>query len=244
MSGRLSVRIELTEAERSELLARVRRRKIVRAEGMRAEIVLLVAEGMSNLTIARRLATTRITVATWRKRFAAKRLGGLLDEPRLGTPRMIGDDKIAEAVTNTLEKLPVEATHWSTRSMARAAGLATSTVHRIWRAFQPQPQPHRGETFKLSTDPLFVDKVRGIVGLYLNPPDRVVVRCVDEKSQMQALDRTQPILPLRPGQVERHTYDYPPAWHDIAVCRPRREGRDNHRQVHASPSRGRVPPPS
>jgi len=201
-----AVRIELNDAERSELQARARRRKIARADAMRAEIVLLAADGMSNLAIAQRLGITRVTVATWRKRFAAKRLDGLVDEPRPGAPRKIGDDKIAEVVTTTLEKLPTAATHWSTRSMAKASGLAPSTVHRIWRAFSLQP--HLSETFKLSTDPLFVEKVRDIVGLYLDPPDRALVLCVDEKSQIQALDRTQPILPLRPGQVERRTHDY------------------------------------
>lgn len=206
MAGRTAVRIELDEDERAELASRLRRRKVARADAMRAEIVLLAAAGTSNSVIAERLGITRVTVATWRKRFAAQRLGGLTDEPRPGAPRTIDDDKIAEVVTRTLEKLPTAATHWSTRSMARASGLAPSTVHRIWRAFSLQP--HRSETFKLSTDPLFVDKVRDIVGLYLNPPDRAVVLCVDEKSQVQALDRTQPILPLRPGQAERRTHDY------------------------------------
>ena len=145
-------------------------------------------------------------MATWRKRFAAKRLDGLADEPRPGAPRKIGDEKIAEVVTTTLETMPAAATHWSTRSMAKASGLSISTVHRIWRAFSLQP--HRSETFKLSADPLFVDKVRDIVGLYLNPPDHALVLCVDEKSQIQALDRTQPLLPMRPGQAERRIHDY------------------------------------
>jgi transposase len=206
MAGRAAVRIELSEDERAELSARLRRRKGGRADAMRAEIVLLAADGISNLAIAERLGITRVTVALWRKRFATKRLEGLTDEPRPGAPRKIGDDKIAEVVTTTLEKLPATATHWSTRSMARASGLAPSTIHRIWQAFSLQP--HRSETFKLSTDPLFVEKVRDIVGLYLNPPDRAVVLCVDEKTQVQALDRTQPILPLRPGQAERRTHDY------------------------------------
>lgn len=173
---------------------------------MRAEIVLLAADGTTNLAIAEQLGVTRVTVATWRKRFAAKRLDGLADEPRPGAPRKIGDEKIAEVVTTTLETMPAAATHWSTRSMAKASGLSISTVHRIWRAFSLQP--HRSETFKLSADPLFVDKVRDIVGLYLNPPDHALVLCVDEKSQIQALDRTQPLLPMRPGQVERRTHDY------------------------------------
>jgi transposase len=173
---------------------------------MRAEIVLLAASGMTSLDISKRLGVTRVTVATWRKRFATARLDGMGDEPRPGAPRKIGDEKIAEVVTATLETLPATATHWSTRSMAKASGVSISTVHRIWRAFSLQP--HRTETFKLSTDPLFVDKVRDIVGLYLDPPDRALVLCVDEKSQIQALDRTQPLLPMRPGQVERRTHDY------------------------------------
>ena len=206
MAGRSAVCIELSADERTELSSRLRRRKVARADAMRAEIVLLAAEGMSNLAIAGSLGITRVTVALWRGRFAAKRLNGLTDEPRPGAPRKIGDDKIAELVRTTLEKLPATATHWSTRSMARASGLAPSTVHRIWQAFSLQP--HRSETFKLSTDPLFVEKVRDIVGLYLNPPERTLVLCVDEKTQVQALDRTQPILPLRPGQPERRTHDY------------------------------------
>lgn len=201
-----AVRIELDDAERSELEVRVRRRKIARADAMRAEIVLLAASGMTNVAIAKRLRITRPTVATWRKRFAALRLDGLLDEPRPGAPRKIGDDKIAEVVTMTLEKLPAGATHWSTRSMAKASGLSVSSVHRIWQAFSLEP--HRSETFKLSTDPLFIEKVRDIVGLYLDPPEHALVLCVDEKSQIQALDRTQPLLPMRPGQVERRTHDY------------------------------------
>jgi transposase len=201
-----AVAIVLSEAERSELQLRARRRKTSRGDAMRAGIVLLAADGMTNLAIAERLGTTRATVSTWRRRFAAKRLEGLADEPRPGAPRKIGDEKIAEVVTSTLETLPVAATHWSRRSMAKASGVSISTVHRIWRAFGLQP--HRSETFKLSTDPLFVEKVRDIVGLYLDPPERALVLCIDEKSQIQALDRTQPMLPMRPGQVERRTHDY------------------------------------
>src|SRR3974390_203245 len=206
MAWRSAVRIELDEAERCELETRTRRRKISRADAMRAEIVLLAADGRTNLAIAEQLGVSRLTVATWRKRFAAERLDGLADEPRPGAPRKIGDDKIAEVVTTKLETVPAAATHWSTRSMAKASGLSISTVHRIWRAFSLQP--HRSDTFKLSADPLFVDKVRDIVGLYLNPPDHALVLCVDEKSQIQALDRTQPLLPMRPGQAERRTHDY------------------------------------
>jgi transposase len=135
-----------------------------------------------------------------------RRLDGLYDEPRPGTPRQIGDEAIAETIRLTLETVPEGATHWSLRSMAKATGYAPSTIHHIWKAFGLQP--HRSETFKLSTDPLFVEKVRDIVGLYLNPPDRAMVLCVDEKSQIQALDRTQPLLPMRPGQAERRSHDY------------------------------------
>ena len=146
------------------------------------------------------------TVGKWRSRFLERRLDGLLDQPRSGRPRMIDDADVERVIALTLETTPKDATHWSTRSMARLSGLSHNTVSRIWHAFALQP--HRTETFKLSADPLFIEKVRDIVGLYLNPPDRALVLCVDEKSQVQALDRTRPLLPLRPGQVERRTYDY------------------------------------
>jgi transposase len=206
MTGPAAVEIVLSGMERDELEARVRRRKIARADAMRAEIVLLAADGLNNCAIADEIGVSRMTVLTWRKRFAAQRIDGLDDEPRCGAPRKIGDDKIADVVTKTLETMPSHATHWSTRSMAKASGLSVSTVHRIWNAFSLQP--HRSETFKLSTDPQFVEKVRDIVGLYLDPPERALVLCVDEKSQIQALDRTQPLLPMRPGQAERRTHDY------------------------------------
>jgi transposase len=201
-----AVEIMLTEGEREALERRVRRRKIARADAVRAEIVLLAADGRNNCEIARAVGVTRKTVQTWRGRFAKHRLDGLDDEPRCGAPRKIGDDRIEEIVTRTLETMPVNATHWSTRAMAKASGVSVSSVHRIWQAFSLQP--HRVETFKLSTDPQFVEKVRDIVGLYLNPPEQALVLCVDEKSQIQALDRTQPLLPMRPGQVERRTHDY------------------------------------
>src|SRR5436309_2863127 len=201
-----AVTIILTDSERSELEMRVRRRKIARADAVRAEIVLLAADGMNNCAIADELGISRLTAGLWRKRFANRRFDGLDDEPRCGAPRKIGDDKIAEVVTKTLETLPADATHWSTRSMARTSGVSISTVHRIWNAFSLAP--HRSETFKLSTDPQFVEKVRDIVGLYLDPPERALVLCVDEKSQIQALDRAQPLLPMRPGQIERRTHDY------------------------------------
>ena len=201
-----AVKIVLSEAERLELETRVRRRKSSHGAARRARIVLLAADRLNNTAIAEKLDISRLTVATWRRRFADQRLDGLDDEPRPGAPRKIGDDKIAEVVTRTLETTPENATHWSRRSMARATGVSTTTVHRIWGAFGLQP--HRVETFKLSSDPMFVDKVRDIVGLYLDPPQRALVLCVDEKSQIQALDRSQPMLPLRPGQVERRPHDY------------------------------------
>jgi transposase len=161
---------------------------------------------MENKAICADVGADANTVSKWRRRFAERRLDGLLDEPRPGTPRKIGDDAIAETIRLTLEATPSGATHWSLRSMAKAVGYAPSTIHRIWRAFGLQP--HRSETFKLSNDPLFVEKVRDIAGLDMSPPERALVLCVDEKSQIQALDRSQPLLPMRPGQVERRTHDY------------------------------------
>lgn len=199
-------KIKLSENEREYLKRLVRRRKVARGHAQRAEIVLRAADGLNNCEIAAAVGVTRQTVRTWRERFAKHRLDGLDDEPRCGAPRKIGDDRVEEIVTRTLETQPKNATHWSTRGMAKASGVSTSSVHRIWRAFSLQP--HRTETFKLSTDPQFVEKVRDIVGLYLDPPDKALVICVDEKSQIQALDRTQPLLPMRPGQVERRTHDY------------------------------------
>jgi transposase-like protein len=204
--GKRAVGIALTEIERRELESLASRRKTAQGLAQRARIVLLAAEGAENKDISLRMGAAPNTVGKWRRRFAEHRLGGLYDEPRPGAPRQIGDEEVAEIVRLTLEATPRDATHWSLRSLARAVGLAPSTIHRIWKAFSLQP--HRAETFKLSTDPLFVEKVRDIVGLYLSPPDRAIVLCVDEKSQIQALDRTQPLLPMRPGQIERRTHDY------------------------------------
>ena len=201
-----AVAIVLSDRERVELERRVRRRKSSHGAARRARIVLLAADGLSNTAIAEKLGVSRRTVGLWRCRFAEKRVCGLDDEPRPGAPRRIGDDKIAEVVTRALETTPDDATHWSRRSMARATGISATTVHRIWGAFGLQP--HRVESFKLSSDPEFIDKVRDIVGLYLDPPDRALVLCIDEKSQIQALDRTQPMLPMRPGQAERRSHDY------------------------------------
>jgi transposase len=172
----------------------------------RARIVLAAAAGLNNKEIAAKVGVCAVTAGTWRSRFAESRMEGLYDEPRPGAPREIGDDEIAATIRKTLGTPPKGATHWSLRTMGKEIGHSPSTVHRIWQAFGLQP--HRVETFKLSSDPLFVEKVRDIVGLYLSPPERAVVLCVDEKSQVQALDRTQPLLPMQPGQVERRTHDY------------------------------------
>jgi transposase len=206
MPYRVPTALQLSEAERAALAGWSRRRKTAQGLALRARIVLRAAAGLSNTAIAADLAVSKHTVGKWRERFAKLRTDGLLDEPRPGAPRRIGDDEIAALVDRTLSTRPAGATHWSRRSMAKATGLSVSTIGRVWRAFGLQP--HRMEPFKLSTDPLFAAKVRDIVGLYLAPPDRALVLCVDEKSQVQALDRTQPLLPLRPGQAERRTHDY------------------------------------
>ena len=179
--SRAAVTITLSATERRELESLARRRKTAQGLARRARIILTAAQGLENKTIAERLGADANTVGKWRRRFAAQRLDGLYDEPRPGTPRRIGDDDITEVVRRSLEETPPDATHWSLRSMARAVGHAPSTIHRIWRAFGLQPQ--RSETFKLSSGPLFVDKVRDIVGLYLAPPDRALVLCVDEKAR-------------------------------------------------------------
>ena len=202
----VAVAIELSDEERVRLEAWTRRRTSAQALAQRSRIVLLAAEGLKNTEIAERLGVSRATAAIWRTRFAEHRLDGLLDEPRPGRPRTITDDKVEEVIVRTLETTPKDATHWSTRAMAREVGLTQSAVLRIWHAFGLQP--HRRETWKLSTDPQFIAKVRDVVGLYLNPPERAVVLCVDEKSQIQALDRTAPILPMLPGTPERATHDY------------------------------------
>lgn len=202
--GRVAVAIELSVFERRELEGLTRRRRTAQGLARRARIVLLAAEGLENKKISAELGATQDTVGKWRRRFAERRLDGLYDEPRPGAPRRIGDDEISETVRRTLEETPADATHWSLRSMARAVGHSPSTIHGIWRAFGLQP--HRSESFKLSSDPFFVEKVRDIVGLYMAPPERALVLCVDEKSQIQALDRSQPLLPMRPGQAERRSH--------------------------------------
>jgi transposase len=183
-----------------------RRRTTAQAVAQRARIILACAAGHTAPAIAAELHVTRQTVGKWRRRFVEKRLDGLVDEPRPGAPRRITDAQVEQVIIDTLETTPADATHWSTRTLAKRTALSHSTVGRIWRAFGLQP--HRSETFKLSRDPLFVDKVRDVVGLYLDPPDRALVLSVDEKSQIQALDRTAPILPMTFGSPERRTHDY------------------------------------
>jgi len=206
MRGRPKAELMLTEAEREQLQAWTRRRKTAQALALRSRIVLACAKGLDNRVVAKELAVTPQTVSKWRGRFVRERLGGLCDAPRSGAPRTVQDADVETVITRTLEAKPKDATHWSTRAMAKQTGLSQSTISRIWRAFGLQP--HRQETFKLSSDPLFVAKTRDIVGLYLDPPVKAMVLCVDEKSQIQALDRTQPVLPLAPGVPERRTHDY------------------------------------
>jgi transposase len=204
--GRPTAEVVLTDEERKTLERWARRPKSAQALALRCRIVLGAADGELNQDIAARLGCHPTTVGKWRSRFAQHRLDGLHDQPRPGKPRTIADDDVERVIVKTLEETPTDATHWSTRSMAAATGMSQSAVSRIWRAFGLKP--HLAESFKLSPDPQFIDKVRDIVGLYLNPPDAAVVLCADEKSQIQALDRTAPILPLLPGTPQRRTHDY------------------------------------
>lgn len=194
------------EEDRAELVRWTKRPKSSNGLAQRARIILRSAEGLSSTEVAKALGVTNQTVCKWRSRYVERGPAGLLDEPRCGAPRTVSDEKVEEVVTATLEEMPRDATHWSTRSMAKRSGLSYWTVGEIWRAFGLQP--HRAETFKLSNDPQFIEKIRDIVGLYLNPPEGALVLCVDEKAQIQALDRTQPILPMAPGIAERRTHDY------------------------------------
>src|SRR3984893_3349490 len=204
--GRPILELVLKTEELETLQRWAGRPKSAQALAQRARLVLACAQGKSNTAVSREMDLTLQTIGKWRSRFVVHRLEGLLDEPRPGAPRRIGDADVQRVLKLTLEATPRDATHWSTRSLARRCGMSQSAVSRIWRAFALQP--HRSETFKLSKDPLFIEKVRDIVGLYLNQPDRALVQCVDEKSQIPALDRTQPLLPMRPGQLERRTHDY------------------------------------
>src|SRR5580698_4272848 len=206
MPSPIPVEVVLSDEEREQLESWARRPKSAQALAQRSRVVLAAAEGLKNTEISQRLSLDQKTVRKWRSRFARDRLDGLIDEPRPGKPRTISDAQVEEVIVKTLESTPKDATHWSTRSMANEAGLSQTAVSRIWRAFGLQP--HRQETWKLSKDPQFVAKVRDVVGLYLDPPERAVVLCVDEKSQIQALDRTAPILPMLPSTPERATHDY------------------------------------
>ena len=206
----------MTADERAELEGWARRRTSAAGLAMRSRIVLAAADGGTNTELAERLGLAITTVRRWRNRFVVDRLDGLLDEPRPGRPRVVGDEKIAELITATLESTPSDATHWSTRSMAQHLGLSQSMVSRVWRAFGLAP--HKQDSWKLSKDPLFVEKVRDVVGLYLDPPERAVVLCVDEKTQIQALNRTAPVFPMLPGTPARASHDY--VRHGTRACMP------------------------
>ena len=229
--GPRTAALVLREEEREALRRLVRRRGAGQAVMMRTRIVLMADAypAAANKLIADRLGVSRQSVITWRQRFLAHRLDGLSDAPRSGAPRQVGDDAVEAMIALTLESQPQGATHWSTRAMARHVGMSQTMVSRVWRAFGLAP--HRSKTFKLSRDPAFVDKVRDVVGLYLNPPNRALVLCVepggspdvDEKPQIQAVEGTAPVLPMRPGQVERHSHDYKRHGTTVSVCRPGRK---------------------
>jgi transposase len=204
--GRPKVALILSDDERRRLDSVAHRSRTAPHVARRARIILACADGTDSKVVARRLRVTPGTVCKWRSRFVTDRLDGLYDEPRPGATRTITDDQVEQVIVRTLETTPRGATHWSTREMAKAVGLSHMAISRIWHTFGLQP--HRTETFKLSNDPLLVEKVRDIVGLYLDPPAHAAVFCVDEKPQIQALDRTQPLLPMQPGQTERRTHDY------------------------------------
>ncbi len=205
-TGRPKAELQLSTEERLVLERLANRRKSAQAMAMRARIVMCCAKGDTNREVAGRLGVSEAMVGKWRRRFVEHGLDGLSDDPRPGAPRTVTDDQVEAVVVKTLEEKPKDATHWSTRSMAKEMGMSRTTINRIWNAFGLQP--HRSESFKLSTDPFFVEKVRDVVGLYLDPPERAVVLCVDEKSQIQALNRFQPILPMMPATPERRSHDY------------------------------------
>lgn len=205
-TGRPKAVLELTDDEREQLVRWSRRARSAQALALRSRIVLGCAEGLSNTAVADRERVNQATVGKWRRRFIEARLDGLVDDPRPGRPPSISAQQVEDVVVTTLEQTPPNATHWSRSKMAERSGLSASTIGRIWKAFELKP--HRSEGFKLSNDPLFVDKVFDVVGLYLNPPDGAVVYCVDEKSQVQALARSQPAFPMMPNMPERRTHDY------------------------------------
>ena len=204
--GRTTAELTLADDEREVLVRWSRRAKSSQVLAQRCRIVLGCADGKTNQQVAAELGIWPQTVGKWRRRFLERRLEGLVDEPRPGAPRKITDAQIEQVVVATLERTPAGATHWSRASMAAESGLSPSTVGRIWKAFRLRP--HQVDTFKLSNDPQFIDKVRDVAGLYLDPPEKALVLCVDEKSQIQALDRSAPVLPMMPGMPERRTHDY------------------------------------
>lgn len=205
-TGRPKAELELTEEERAQLLRWARRRKSSQALALRSRIVLGCAQGLDNKEVAALERVSAPTVGKWRSRFVEHRLDGLCDEPRPGRPPTISAEQVEDVVVATLESTPPNATHWSRAKMAERSGLSKSSIGRIWKAFDLQP--HREDGFKMSNDPLFVEKVYDVVGLYLNPPEAAVVLCVDEKSQVQALARSQPAFPMMPGMPEKRTHDY------------------------------------
>lgn len=238
-TGRPTAPLVLSEAEREYLERQVRKHRVARSLSERCRIILRCGEGVPSKVVADELGVHEHTVGKWRRRFLKDRLDGLLDEVRPGRPRTIDDDQIAAVIERTLRSTPSDATHWSIRSMAGVTGFSHTTIRRIWNAFGLQP--HRTETFKLSSDPLFVDKVRDIVGLYLSPPNRALVLSVDEKSQIQALDREQPVLPMMPGVPERRTHSYVPTRHNHVVCRSGCRLRLCHRQMLQAAPCHRIP---
>ena len=205
-TGRPKAELVLTDAEREQLVRWSRRAKSSQALALRSRIVLACADGLDNTSAAARVGCSLATVGKWRSRFVGRRLDGLVDEPRPGRPPTISVEQVEDVVVSTLESTPEHATHWSRAKMAQRSGLSRSTIGRIWRAFELKP--HREGGFKLSNDPLFVEKVHDVIGLYLNPPEAAVVLCVDEKSQVQALSRSQPVFPMMPGMPEKRTHDY------------------------------------
>lgn len=204
--GRPIAPLVLSAQERAYLERQVRRHRVARSLSERCRVILRCADGLASKSVGAELGLHEHTVGKWRRRFLKDRCDGLLDEARPGRPRTIDDDQVAAVNERTLRTTPADATHWSIRSMAAETGFSHTTIRRMWAAFGLQP--HRSQTFKLSTDPLFVDKVRDIVGLYLSPPNRALVLSIDEKSQIQALDREQPVLPMMPGVPERRTHNY------------------------------------
>ena len=204
--GRPRIEVSLNEENQKELESMLRKRSLDQSIALRAKIVLLCAQGLPDSRVAKEVGVTKCTVGKWRKRFLTYGIDGLSDAPRSGTPRTITDEAVERVVKLTLESTPKNATHWSSRAMATRTGMSQSAISRIWRAFGLKP--HRVDTFKISSDPFFIEKIKDVVGLYMSPPENAVVYCVDEKSQIQALDRTWPLLPMRPGQAERRTHDY------------------------------------